>query len=153
MGNLLLDPGNWSQNHTTPPASWNGSAYDLLSAGNGVPPLVLSSLNTGVVAFTLDVVTPTTEGGAQVQVIATPDGGSDVILYSQSVTAAGAFSFSSPPLPSATGLRIEFTQSNGYGLYAGEYVLTPTADAPVASGCFWTDFVGCAEDCEGGGES
>lgn len=135
MSNLLLNASIWSDGAHSPPASWNGTAYECIPpSGQGVAPIQSLSLpSDGYVGFTLNVITPdTSDANSHCRVKI-----NNTEVFNQSVATAGSFPFTSSALTAGDSVVIDFytlTGGNEYLLYSGDYEIAPTADPipPIA---------------------
>ena len=145
MANALLTPTKWTDGNVSPPASWNGTSYECIAPGGASVAPVQSNLVAPFIAkgdsvdFLLSVVTPdTSDASPYCEVVI-----NGVQVFKAPVSAVGNFTFHSGQLNAGDTVSIDFYYMSGaypYGLYSGDYRITP-----IATAAFWTDFVGTLE--------
>lgn len=156
MANIMLDPTTLGDGDSSPAAAWDGEKYEFIGVGyQGMKGLNNLSAATSVadgdiIDLTLVVVTPSTAGEiVEFSILLN----NSTTLFKQSLISAGSFPFQSPPLAAGDELDMSFytlsDRDRRYVLYDGDFQLipTPSAPTPLSGSCFWTDFVGCVEEC------
>jgi len=146
VANLLLDSANWYDGSSSPPAVWNGSAYEVIgSIGAGVYYYGFSMtypddlVNAGDnIAFHAVSNSP---DPTEISVSTGPSPfGPWTQIYSAELTSGEAVDFDSGPLPA--GVDVQITVGAGDYVYTQDMTITPVSPTPDA---FWTDFIGTQE--------
>lgn len=155
--NLLSNPLLWTDDSgNCPPSYWDGTKYVFNTGGTGIAEqtITLNSAATAgdIAAATFDNLAPIvgTEGGfgqGIIQLVDTNLPDSPYYSNTDDTASIGSWAITTNALNGGEMLQF-FANSQFSSGYAYDFTLTPTGDpTPPVGGCFWTDFVGCAEDC------
>lgn len=129
--NPIADPGMWQSGGLTPPAEWNGSAYEFLSFPSNSPSVYLFYTGPATTG-SFDFVATQHSGDAieiQVSVDFVPQSYPLEIGVPRTIT-----------VPAGTDISIVIHDDKGALPYAMDVTIAPTG-----ANAFWTDLVGCIE--------
>lgn len=134
MPNILLDPNRWTDEFSyTPPSYWTGVKYEFLDSGGGIGPKITATATASdVVAFVLDILTPSSSPGSDYATFSI----NGTVVFTQDTTVVGSYPYASSALSAGDTVAFNMSSSGGSPMYSIDATLTPPA------GCFWTDFVG-----------